>query len=177
MKYQRLHKILEAILDTYVQCQNTELLNKVPLQLGNEKKTVDLKVPCFFIIGDMQGGDKLCCSAPCYLSSINRRCRKCNVQGKDSGDPFIECKRIVSKRIEHWVNNKMSDRLKSMNQYEVDNAWFKVNFGGCPYGIFSAACPVEPLHALENGIIADCIKVMYARIGSTSYLAELDELA
>ena len=64
-----------------------------------------------------------------------------------------------------------------MNQYEVDNAWFKLNFGGCPYGIFSAACPVEPLHALENGIIVDCIKVMYARIGSTSSLAELDGLA
>ena len=67
--------------------------------------------------------------------------------------------------------------LKKLNQYNVSNAWFKVDFGGCPYGIFSAACPVEPLHALENGIISDCLKILIAKINSTSDLAELDELA
>src|SRR5688500_9961037 len=32
------------------------------------------------------------------------------------------------------------------------NAWIDVNYGGDPEGIFSAACLLKALHALENGI-------------------------
>ena len=63
-----------------------------------------------------------------------------------------------------------------MNQYNVKNAWFDVNFGGCPYGIFSAACPVEPMHALKKGLITECIKVLFYKIRSNRDLAELDRL-
>ena len=177
VKYKRLHRILDSILASYIKCQNDDSLNNIDLQLGNSRKIVDLKVPCFFIIGDMQGGDKMCCSAPVYSNRINRLCRKCNVKGSESGDPFVECKKIVSKRISDLVTNGNLDELKSLNQYCVRNAWFRVDFGGCPYGIFSAACPVEPLHALENGIIADCLKVLFSRVGSSSVLAELDGIA
>jgi hypothetical protein len=27
------------------------------------------------------------------------------------------------------------------------------SYGGCKYGVFSAACPVQTLHAMENGLI------------------------
>ena len=67
-------------------------------------------------------------------------------------------------------------KLKKLHQYYVQNAWFDVDFGGCPYGIFSAACPVEPLHALENALITECIKVLYHKIGSKGELAKLDKL-
>ena len=33
------------------------------------------------------------------------------------------------------------------------------------------------MHALENGIIANCLKVLFAKIGSTASLAKLDDLA
>ena len=69
------------------------------------------------------------------------------------------------------------ERHGELNQYCVDNAWYKVNFGGCKYGIFSAACPIEPLHAIENGIIPDCIKILYHEyIKSSKDLAKLDDL-
>ena len=77
------------------------------------------------------------------------------MKGSESGNPFVECKRIVSERISDLVTNGNLDELKRLNQYCVQNAWFQVDFGGCPYGMFSAACPVCPvehLHALENGI-------------------------
>ena len=75
------------------------------------------------------------------------------------------------------VHNNDKEALDKLNQYNVQNAWFKVDFGGCPYGIFSAACPVEPLHALENGLIADCLKVLFLKIKSSNELANLDRLA
>ena len=46
----------------------------------------------------------------------------------------------------------------------MDNARFKVDFGGCPYGIFSAACPVEPLHAVENGLITMCLNILFEEL-------------
>ena len=176
-KYKRLHKILDTILASYVACQNNDSLENVTLTLGTATKEVNLKVPCFFIIGDMQGGDKMCCSAPVYMDKINRLCRKCDVKGSDSGDPFVRCQKIVSSRILNLVQTNNTKELHNLNQYCVNNAWFKVNFGGCPYGIFSAACPVEPLHSLENGIMADCLKILYKKISSTASLAALDGMA
>jgi hypothetical protein len=43
--------------------------------------------------------------------------------------------------------------LKAINQYNVHSAWFDVGYGGCRFGIFSAAPPVEALHAIENGLM------------------------
>ena len=74
------------------------------------------------------------------------------------------------------VTQNDTEQLKALNQYNIKNAWFDVNFGGCLYGIFSAACPVEPLYTLENGLITECIKVLFYKIGSNRDLAELDKL-
>ena len=119
----------------------------------------------------------MACSSICYSDKMNRLCRKCDVRGEDSGDPFIECEKIEMKPIQQMVERNEFDELDAMNQYHVHNAWFDVDFGGCPYGIFSAACPVEALHALDNGIILNCVKVLFARIGNSDNLAELDKLA
>ena len=115
-------------------------------------------------------------SSPSYSNKINKLCRKCNVKRQDSGDPYIKCKNIIMDNFQQMVEQNDTEQLKALNQYNVQNAWFDVNFGGCPYGIFSAACPVEPLHALENGLITECIKVLYHKIGSIGELARLDKL-
>ena len=176
LKYTRLHQILDVILKSYKACQQSTLLEHTLLRLGDEAKYVDLKVPCFFIIGDMQGGDKMASSAVSYSNKMNRLCRKCDIAGWESGNPHAECSNIIMEDVIYLVQNDEDQKLKDMNQYKVHNAWFDVDFGGCPYGIFSAACPVEPLHALENGLMTECIKVLYNRIGSSSKLARLDEL-
>ena len=166
LKSIRLHQVLKTILKTFVEFQRKEQMDPVSITLGNITKKVLIKAPCFFIIGDMQGGDKMACSSPCYSNKINRLCRKCDVQGQDSGNPNIKCKNIKMKKIQDMVEQDDTEQLKALNQYNVQNAWFDVDFGGCPYGIFSAACPVEPLHALENGLITECIKVLFSKIVS-----------
>jgi hypothetical protein len=54
-------------------------------------------------------------------------------------------------KIQALVEANDVDILRSINEYKVDCAWFHVGYGGCCFGIFSATCPVEALHALENG--------------------------
>ena len=63
-----------------------------------------------------------------------------------------------------------------MNQYNVYSAWFDVNFGGCEYGVFSAAMPIEPLHSLENGLMADCLKIMFDEDLTDRQCKDLDQI-
>ena len=123
----------------------------------------------------MQGGDKLCASAPIYSNTL--LCCVCDIAGADAGNPHIVCQRIVAQDIEEMITWKEHEKLQSLNQYCVQNAWFKVDYGSCPYGIFSEACPVKPLHALENGLITTCLNILFEEnLRSPALKAQLDEL-
>jgi hypothetical protein len=67
--------------------------------------------------------------------------------------------------------------LKAINQYNVHSAWFDVGYGGCRFGIFSAAAPVEALHAIENGLMPDAIQVLFTEEMTPAQLVRLDGLA
>ena len=125
----------------------------------------------------MQGGDKLCCVSPTYSNRVNRLCRKCNIQGKESGNPLATCKRMSMIKIQQLVRDGKTKTLKKYNQYNVDTPWFRVNYGGCQFGIFSAASPVEPLHALEIGLISDCLTELFSEDLKEKACAEFDAIA
>ena len=80
-------------------------------------------------------------------------------------------------KIQALVASNNVAALKAINQYNVHSAWFDVDYGGCRYGIFSAACPVEALHALENGLIPDAIQVLFTAEMTPAQLGQLDQLA
>ena len=98
-KYKRLHAIFEVILETFVQTQNDDSLNNIPLTINNKTKFCNLKVPVLFIIGDMVGGDKMCCTSPAYSNLMKRICCKCNVRGNQLGDPLMECQYISMNKV------------------------------------------------------------------------------
>jgi hypothetical protein len=154
LKSLRLHTIYKAVLRTYHDAQVGNSLQNISVTLGdNFKKTVNLKVPLFFIIGDIQGGDKMCCTTTSYNDSLSRPCRKCNVKGSDLSNTKVECKKIVMSKIVELIHEKKLDKLKDLNQKNVHSIFFDLCYGGCKYGIFSAACPIEALHSLENGMM------------------------
>jgi hypothetical protein len=79
-------------------------------------------------------------------------------------------------RIMQLVKDNRQDILDDFNQCNVHNAWFDVSYGGCRFGIFSAACPIEPLHSLENGIIPDCLTILFKDEMRPALKAELNSL-
>jgi hypothetical protein len=161
-KAERLDAIFKAILATLIEAHEFGGLDGIPLLFGNQTKKVNLKVPAIFIIGDMQGGHKICCTTCCHYSNkLHRLCRKCNVRGDQSGDPLVQCKKISMVRMMKLVKDNRQDILDDFNQYNVHNSWFDVSYGGCRLSIFSTACPIEPLHSLENGIIPDCLTSLF----------------
>ena len=176
-KGERLHAIFRTVLKSFIDAQNSGLLDNITVTLGGVERVVNLRIPCVYIIGDMQGGDKICCSSAGYSNKMSRLCRKCNVRGDQWGDPFVECKRMSMLKILKLVDSNNVEALKAINQYNVHSAWFDVGYGGCRFGIFSAACPVEALHALENGLMPDVIKVLFVEEMSPALLKRLDGLA
>jgi hypothetical protein len=117
----------------------------ITLTLGGITKVVNIMVPINFIIGDMQGGDKICACSPCYSNKMQHLGHKYNVKGSHADDPYVKCCCMIMSCIQSLVVNNEFDRLDQINQYHVHNAWFDVSYGGCKYGIFSTACPVEAL--------------------------------
>ena len=116
LKYTQLHQIIKSILGSYIHYQKSTALHNVKVQLGSTTKCVNLRVPCFFIISDMQGGDKMCCSSPCYSNKWRRLCHKCNLQGKDAGNTSMECKKILIKPIQEMVNKNDKEWLDQLKQ-------------------------------------------------------------
>jgi hypothetical protein len=175
-KGKRLHAIFAAVLQSLIDAQKSGILDNVTITLGGHKRVVNLRVPVIFIIGDMQGGDKMCCSSAGYSNKMKRLCRKCNVRGSDSGDPFVKCRRMSMVKIKELVESNNVAALKAISQHNVYSAWFDVGYGGCRYGIFSAACPVEALHAFENGLIPDALHILFDEEMYPAQLRELDRL-
>jgi hypothetical protein len=176
LKAERLHSIFKTILASLIEAQQAGVLDDIPLVLGHQTKRVNIKVPVSFIIGDMQGGDKICCTSCSYSNKLSRLCRKCNVRGDQSGDPLVQCKKMSMVKIMQLVREDQQETLDQFNQYNVHNAWFDVSYGGCRFGIFSAACPIEPLHSIENGIIPDCLTILFKDEMSSSQKPQLDSI-
>ena len=49
-------------------------------------------------------------------------------------------------------------------QYKSWQAFFDIDYGGLPGGVFTAACPPEALHSLENGLINHCLKELFDNV-------------
>ena len=60
MKTKHLQQLYEAALFDLKQTQSNGSLDNIELQLGGKVKTVNLKIPVMYIIGDNQGGDSIC---------------------------------------------------------------------------------------------------------------------
>jgi hypothetical protein len=71
VKAQRLHAIFKTLLASMIEAQEDGALDDIPISFGGITKMVNLKVPVIFIIGDMQGGDKICCTTCHYSNKLH----------------------------------------------------------------------------------------------------------
>ena len=84
------------------------------------------------------------------------------------------CKRVIMNNAIHLVAEKRWKRLSDLYQAQHWISWFDLDYGGNPEGIFSAACPPEALHALENGIFLHVLKELLQVMFNTKTRALLD---
>jgi hypothetical protein len=77
-KAARLHSIFKVVLATFVEAQKEGALDNNCLTWGKHTKPVNLKPLCFFVIGNMQGGNNISCRSTSYRNTTKSMCPKCN---------------------------------------------------------------------------------------------------
>ena len=85
-------------------------------------------------------------------------------------------KLLVMEDIKQLCENKDEMKLKSMLQSVNYQAFFDIDYGGSPGGVFTAACPPEALHSLENGLVLHCLKQLFDEILGQPARAKLDDI-
>ena len=100
-----------------------------------------------------------------YKKSALRISRTCDAGPHLLSNPkAFSCKRLMMNNVISLVNNKNLEQLQELYQAPHWIPWFDLNYGGNPEGIFTAACPPEALHALENGIYQYVIHELYKHL-------------
>ena len=99
----------------------------------------------------------------------------CNAGPQHLARPKVGmCKRLKMQDMMDFVTSNDLDSLYKLYQAPHWIAWYDLNYGGNPEGIFSAACPPEALHALENGIFLHLLKELFHQIMSRKSSGMLD---
>jgi hypothetical protein len=155
-KCSRHHHILQKLLESHITIQRAGGIQDIPIELGTVRKKVNVNVSVGLILGYMQGGDKHCGPVVVYSKEMARLCQQCNIAGNESGNPLVKCRKMSMVKIRQYVLDGEVEKLKQILQNNVHSAWFDCDFGGCELGVFSAAMPVEVLHAVEGWTLQRC---------------------
>ena len=169
-----LHQALEVIFETFIAAQKPNALDGIEIRLGDKVKRVNLKVPLATIIGDAQGHDQLCGRFCHYGIGVKRLCRTCDVPPREASNPHFKCKRIKMSEIFALIEANDGRALDAISQHNYRSAFADICFGGDEFGLFSACC-TEMLHALESGMVAYSLSILYNEMTDTE-LVELDKL-
>ncbi len=176
LKARRLHSLFHAGMQSYAAVENDpSQMCALTITIAGITREVNVKIACGLVIGDIQGGDKICCRSANYSETLNRICRKCNIPGKECTNLDYECKKISMDKIKKLVAKGDRAKLDKYHQYCVSSIWYELNYGGCKFGIFSAANPTEWMHALDNGLIEYCLKILMKEKLKDKECVEMDK--
>ena len=169
-----LNMLFDTVLQSFRAAQQDGAL-KVPLTLGDQTKVVNLKVPLAFIIGDIQGGDNICGRSAYYQSDARRICRICNAtpevyESKDVNN----CQLLIMEDIKQLYIDSKKEYLYNLMQYDTWQAFFDIDYGGLPGGVFTAACPPEALDSLENCLINHFLRQLFDHVITKQTQRRLD---
>ena len=99
-----------------------------------------------YVIGDCKGNDVHCGRKGTHSLNTPNLCRDCNIPSEEADNPHYPCRPIKMSDI----RGKSKADLEKCSHYKIDNAWWYLSFGGCPYSIH-CNCPHEILHNFQLG--------------------------
>ena len=118
-----------------------------------------------YIIGNNQRGDTICGRHVYYGTTAKRISRMCTAGPNQYLQPkHGNCKRLLMSDVADNFKINNTEYLHKLYQNSHWNAWFELDYGGNPEGIFNAVCPHEAPHALGNEIFMHLLKKLIQRI-------------
>jgi Plavaka transposase len=178
-----LHQCLSVIFRSFSRAQIDDSLKNFNLRLGSQKKVVNLLIPHMFMICDTQGADYFCARPAYYGCHAVRINRACDATPDNCCDPSLRCNRIKQYQMQR-IHNAYKDHppkeksriFKKAYMVDCHNAFWDLNLGNCPYGIYSQ-CVSETLHQVENGILLQCLKQLFEAEFGTVLCGKIDNVA
>ena len=87
-----------------------------------------------------------------------------------------QCNLLVMEEMKQlWINKDLK-KMHELMQYPNWQAFYDIDYGGLPGGVFTAACPPEALHSLENGLVLHCLRELFETVMSEKTKIQLDSL-
>lgn len=140
------HHIIDFILKDLTElCDNGGF--DFNLKMHQDTFKVTYKPAIQLIIGDCKGADALCGRFGTHSKHLKCLVRDCQVPTKEGDNFNFKCQYHEVET----MKNLSSAALQKLSFHKITNAFYKMEFGGDPYGIFLAT-PSEPLHQVDLGI-------------------------
>ena len=177
VKAQDLHKMLEAIFESYVKSQDSGFVWDLSYgeTMCNNVEFV-MFTPYFKV--DTDEAEKLCGKFTSRTSNVKQLCRYCECPTNDSDKPFATFPLKKAAHIKYLCATKQVEVLRNMSQQCIKNFACDLRFGMHNDQGIHGACPMEMLHALSLGMfryIRDCF---FEQVGPDSDVAnEFDAAA
>ena len=148
-KMQDYHDMLKHIFREFRSInENGRIKVDIDFQDGRGIQKDIILVPVIqYVIGDCRGNDVHCAGRK-GTHSLNtpNLCRDCNIPSQQGDNPNFWCRPIKMSDI----RGKSKEELGDCSHYEIDNAWWYLNFGGCSHNI-NGNSPHEILHNFYLG--------------------------
>ena len=171
VKAQDFHTMMRFALESFVKLQQTGLIWDLSaygkLYEGLEFVPFVLYVKC-----DTEEGDLNCGKYLVRTSKIKHICRYCFCPMQDADNPMASYKMKTQRHISRLVENQNLERLKSISQHNIQNAWCEVRFHAANERGIHGACPSEMLHAILLGVFKYVRNIFFENMGEESTLAE-----
>ena len=172
-----MHQQLKVILDSLWHAQQPDSwTNNYPLKLAGVTKVIKLHLPIGPILCDAMGGDEICCRRIHYGEHATRICRTCDATPDGCGNPDIDCNRVKMSEFKDAFESQDLRKLDQLFSHNCENAFFRMNLGNDPYGVFSL-CNTEILHAAKNGFVKHFLKDQFERFFGTRTCTKIDNIS
>ena len=156
-------------------CQGIPVKNTIPsnklrgvlttLTLGENQRLMNVVCCVSHVILDGAGADKITCRHKGNVEPNNRISRGCDCSFEESDDPFVQCcpvsqARIIQafhqlkwskKYIDRHIGHFQRAIVDSCAVHPCENAFWTVDFGASPNGLYGGPLTIDSLHAFEEG--------------------------
>ena len=170
VKAQDFHTILSAILESFVQLQETGFIWDL-VHKGKIYKGIEFVIFVPFVKCDTEEADLLCGKCLVRGRHVAHVCRCCHCPTDKADDPRANYRLKTQPEIAKMVQKGQLEKLQSISQQCIENAWHNVLFHLANECGIHGACPSEKLHAVQLGLFKHVRDMFFDRVGPTSILA------
>ena len=156
-------------------CQGLPVKNTVPsnklrgvlttLTLGENQRLMNVVCCVSHVILDGAGADKITCRHKGNVEQYNRISRGCDCSFEESDNTFVNCCPVSQARIIQgyhqlkWSKTYMDKDVghfqktivESCAIHPCENAFWTIDFGASPNGMYSGPLTIDSMHAFEEG--------------------------